>query len=229
VQDKPALIKHRSINANRDVLAVLNELMLLRESQLDVVAFARLAKLIRMQSEFQACKNGLSMRGELMSDSTSPQVTCTNVVMTDRTDFGRYKTELCRPFEETGSCKYGSKCQFAHGVGELRQLNRHPKYKTELCRTFHTTGFCPYGPRCHFVHHENDLVSKPTTLSSKVRVTAETYCQPQPYSDCRIALPTSAATTGKDTSSCVASLVQLLSLLKVRMADHESALVGRAW
>lgn len=68
----------------------------------------------------------------------------------------RYKTELCRPYEEFGVCKYGDKCQFAHGMGELRSLARHPKYKTELCRTFHTVGFCPYGPRCHFVHNEEE-------------------------------------------------------------------------
>ncbi|XP_015171678.1 PREDICTED: hybrid signal transduction histidine kinase L [Polistes dominula] len=65
----------------------------------------------------------------------------------------RYKTELCRPFEESGACKYGDKCQFAHGYTELRNLARHPKYKTELCRTFHSIGFCPYGPRCHFIHN----------------------------------------------------------------------------
>lgn len=68
----------------------------------------------------------------------------------------RYKTELCRPFEESGVCKYGDKCQFAHGDKELRTLQRHPKYKTELCRTFHTTGFCPYGPRCHFIHNSDE-------------------------------------------------------------------------
>ncbi|ELT95833.1 hypothetical protein CAPTEDRAFT_50343, partial [Capitella teleta] len=68
----------------------------------------------------------------------------------------RYKTELCRPFEENGFCKYGDKCQFAHGEAELRNLNRHPKYKTERCRTFHSTGFCPYGPRCHFIHNEDE-------------------------------------------------------------------------
>lgn len=68
----------------------------------------------------------------------------------------RYKTELCRPFEESGSCKYGDKCQFAHGSQELRTLVRHPKYKTELCRTFHTIGFCPYGPRCHFIHNAEE-------------------------------------------------------------------------
>ncbi|KAF7652843.1 hypothetical protein LDENG_00091530 [Lucifuga dentata] len=66
----------------------------------------------------------------------------------------RYKTELCRGFQETGSCKYGSKCQFAHGEAELRGLYRHPKYKTEPCRTFYNFGYCPYGMRCHFIHEE---------------------------------------------------------------------------
>ena len=64
----------------------------------------------------------------------------------------RYKTELCRPFQDLGYCKYSDKCQFAHGENELRVLPRHPKYKTELCRTYHTRGFCPYGSRCHFIH-----------------------------------------------------------------------------
>ncbi|KAM5146442.1 uncharacterized protein ACMZJ9_013652 [Mantella aurantiaca] len=68
----------------------------------------------------------------------------------------RYKTELCRTFHESGSCKYGAKCQFAHGTAELRGLNRHPKYKTELCRTYHTIGFCPYGSRCHFIHNAEE-------------------------------------------------------------------------
>ena len=65
----------------------------------------------------------------------------------------RYKTELCRPYQEYGFCKYGDKCQFAHGEHDLRLLPRHPKYKTDLCRTYHSTGFCPYGPRCHFIHN----------------------------------------------------------------------------
>ena len=68
----------------------------------------------------------------------------------------RYKTEMCRPFEESGYCKYAEKCQFAHGAAEQRNLYRHPKYKTELCRTFHTTSFCPYGARCNFIHSEDE-------------------------------------------------------------------------
>jgi len=68
----------------------------------------------------------------------------------------RYKTEQCRPYAEHGACKYGDKCQFAHGLAELRPVARHPKYKTDLCKTYHTTGLCPYGPRCHFIHNDDE-------------------------------------------------------------------------
>lgn len=40
---------------------------------------------------------------------------------------GLYKTELCRSWEEKGTCRYGPKCQFAHGEEELRKVARHPK------------------------------------------------------------------------------------------------------
>ncbi|KAG9314592.1 hypothetical protein JVU11DRAFT_5394 [Chiua virens] len=67
---------------------------------------------------------------------------------------GLYKTELCRSWEEKGTCRYGTKCQFAHGEEELRTVARHPKYKTEICRTFWVSGACPYGKRCCFIHTE---------------------------------------------------------------------------
>jgi len=71
-----------------------------------------------------------------------------------------YKTELCKSWVESGLCRYGEKCQFAHGSAELRPVFRHPKYKTEICKTFHNYGTCPYGKRCRFVHTspvENNL------------------------------------------------------------------------
>ena len=52
----------------------------------------------------------------------------------------RYKSEICQRFMETGSCKYGEKCQFAHGEDELRYVYKHPKYKTLPCKTFHQSG-----------------------------------------------------------------------------------------
>merc|ERR1712152_102705 len=73
----------------------------------------------------------------------------------------RYKTEMCRPYQQNGTCKYGDKCQFAHGNQELRTVSRHPKYKTDLCRTYHSVGFCPYGPRCHFVHALDEVRNAP--------------------------------------------------------------------
>lgn len=96
-------------------------------------------KLERSSSESSAINGSSDRRGGAQSQSSS--------------NSSRYKTELCRPFEENGICKYGDKCQFAHGMKELRSMARHPKYKTELCRTFHSTGLCPYGPRCHFIHN----------------------------------------------------------------------------
>ncbi|XP_030622556.1 mRNA decay activator protein ZFP36L1 [Chanos chanos] len=81
----------------------------------------------------------------------------------------RYKTELCRTYEESGTCKYGAKCQFAHGVDELRGLSRHPKYKTEPCRTFHTIGFCPYGARCHFIHNADEQHVTSDSARQKMR------------------------------------------------------------
>lgn len=45
---------------------------------------------------------------------------------------GLYKTELCRSWEEKGTCRYGNKCQFAHGEDELRKVPRHPKVKLSL-------------------------------------------------------------------------------------------------
>ncbi|KAI0003726.1 hypothetical protein BJV74DRAFT_793355 [Russula compacta] len=109
---------------------------------------------------------------------------------------GLYKTELCRSWEEKGTCRYGPKCQFAHGEDEIRKVSRHPKvvpsslplsqgpvltsyltqYKTEICRTFWVSGSCPYGKRCCFIHTElpangaapgADGVPPPNRISAK--------------------------------------------------------------
>ncbi|PNI95017.1 ZFP36 isoform 1 [Pan troglodytes] len=90
---------------------------------------------------------------ELSPSPTSPTATSTTP--------SRYKTELCRTFSESGRCRYGAKCQFAHGLGELRQANRHPKYKTELCHKFYLQGRCPYGSRCHFIHNPSEDLAAP--------------------------------------------------------------------
>lgn len=98
-------------------------------------------------------------------DTTSPN---SNDSQQQQNSSTRYKTEMCRPFQENGVCKYGEKCQFAHGHQELRTINRHPKYKTDICRTYHSVGFCPYGPRCHFIHSLDELRQQQTTPEKKV-------------------------------------------------------------
>eukprot|EP00510_Aplanochytrium_minuta_P001907 CAMPEP_0184017048 /NCGR_PEP_ID=MMETSP0954-20121128/7287_1 /TAXON_ID=627963 /ORGANISM="Aplanochytrium sp, Strain PBS07" /LENGTH=545 /DNA_ID=CAMNT_0026298175 /DNA_START=399 /DNA_END=2036 /DNA_ORIENTATION=- len=81
-----------------------------------------------------------------------------------------YKTELCRKWITTGSCRYGAKCQFAHGESELRDLVRHPLYKTSMCKSFQATGTCRYGSRCRFIHDESEqqLQSLPRVASSNM-------------------------------------------------------------
>lgn len=76
----------------------------------------------------------------------------------DPRKFALYKTEMCRSFEETGTCRYGARCQFAHSPKELRNVDRHPKYKTEMCRTFWEKGSCPYGKRCCFIHASKEMI-----------------------------------------------------------------------
>jgi hypothetical protein len=90
-----------------------------------------------------------------------------------------YKTRLCERFETEGSCPYGPKCNFAHGIVELRgrivtdptnqqqqQQQQHQQdrnddrinvdsngnqlFKTKLCDKFMKDKFCQYGPKCHF-------------------------------------------------------------------------------
>uniref|UniRef100_A0A3P9CBC6 mRNA decay activator protein ZFP36 n=1 Tax=Maylandia zebra TaxID=106582 RepID=A0A3P9CBC6_9CICH len=104
-------------------------------------------------------------RSMSLTESSFPPSSTVSAQTPPMVSSNRYKTELCRGFQETGSCKYGSKCQFAHGEAELRGLYRHPKYKTEPCRTFYNFGYCPYGSRCHFIHEEK--ISDGPLLSAK--------------------------------------------------------------
>lgn len=68
----------------------------------------------------------------------------------------KLKNELCINYLRYGFCRYNSKCQFAHGIEELLQNQKHNiKYKTKKCNSFFEKGFCPYGERCNFLHIED--------------------------------------------------------------------------
>ncbi|KAI0374449.1 hypothetical protein BV20DRAFT_1086659 [Pilatotrama ljubarskyi] len=112
----------------------------------------------QMMAQLQAQYTGpygvpLSNQGVALTNTGSSNSTGNGPSANNR-KLGLYKTELCRSWEEKGSCRYGAKCQFAHGEEELRKVQRHPKYKTEICRTFWVSGSCPYGKRCCFIHTE---------------------------------------------------------------------------
>lgn len=67
-----------------------------------------------------------------------------------------YKTETCRNWERFKHCKYGEKCQFAHGEQELRKRDMGPNFKIRPCKNYERDGVCPYGHRCHFIHRDRD-------------------------------------------------------------------------
>ncbi|KAJ6231944.1 protein tis11 [Anaeramoeba flamelloides] len=80
-----------------------------------------------------------------------------------------YKTEVCRSWIENGYCKYGNKCQFAHGTSELRKVSRHPKYKTQICKAYNTQGICRYGRRCKFIHKKSQPhTNQPKTICKRL-------------------------------------------------------------
>lgn len=77
-----------------------------------------------------------------------------------------YKTALCTNWAN-GECKYGKKCNFAHGQAELRRreapkptTKENPLYKTALCANF-AEGKCKFGDRCNFAHGEAELRRQP--------------------------------------------------------------------
>ena len=87
----------------------------------------------RLQSQFHT-PYGVTLPGQNIStglgDGSQSSATADpggNGPSANNRKLGLYKTELCRSWEEKGSCRYGPKCQFAHGEEEIRKVARHPK------------------------------------------------------------------------------------------------------
>lgn len=73
----------------------------------------------------------------------------------------KYKTELCKTFEDSGFCPYGNKCRFAHGRKELfEKSEKIYNYKLKDCKSFHTEFHCIYGSRCLFKHAESIMTTE---------------------------------------------------------------------
>lgn len=63
-----------------------------------------------------------------------------------------YKTELCVLYMKMGVCPYAAKCQFAHGEGELKRVDRPANWRSKPCANWARYGLCRYGKRCCFKH-----------------------------------------------------------------------------
>lgn len=80
----------------------------------------------------------------------------TQPVSNEKVNRSLYKTELCESFTTKGYCKYGNKCQFAHGLQELKFKERNNKFRTKPCVNWSKTGYCRYGKRCCFKHGDDE-------------------------------------------------------------------------
>lgn len=89
-----------------------------------------------------------------------------------------YKTELCESFTTKGFCKYGDKCQFAHGFNELKFKQRANNFRTKPCINWEKLGYCPYGKRCLFKHGDNkdiQLYVKAGTLNENDETSSQIH------------------------------------------------------
>ena len=74
------------------------------------------------------------------------------------------KSSLCRNFCQKGYCPYGYKCQFAHGLQQLKCNTDENAYKTKPCNSYWKKGYCFYGLRCNFSHLNDEKEAEPTTI-----------------------------------------------------------------
>ena len=94
----------------------------------------------------------------------------------------RYKTMMCKNYNTEQGCQYGDKCQFAHGVEEIRTYHNNAtqhggmqapmtkpmqqlqknimNYKIVKCKNFEKDGNCKYGAHCSLAHGDEELRSK---------------------------------------------------------------------
>ncbi|TNV79025.1 hypothetical protein FGO68_gene13805 [Halteria grandinella] len=78
---------------------------------------------------------------------------------TDKAYLQKFRTEICKFWEQTGYCQYGDTCSFAHGLSQLIIKTDVPeKYKTKVCKKFHRDLYCPYGIRCQFIHSGSEMM-----------------------------------------------------------------------
>nr|BBA49185.1 zinc finger protein 36, C3H1 type-like 2 [Oryzias latipes] len=84
-----------------------------------------------------------------------------------------YKTKLCWFFAKNGVCKYGGKCRYAHGYGDLRSL----QLKMNLCHHFYKGRPCLHGGSCGFIHNSHQLLPAQPTSEPRAALNKDGYRQ----------------------------------------------------
>ena len=98
-----------------------------------------------------------------------------------QTNPAKYKTMLCKHYSSQKGCSFGDKCQFAHGIEELRSQNgiinpvmgiqekkkgpNPQNYKIVKCKYYEKDGTCRYGTLCTFAHGDSELRSKSDNIA----------------------------------------------------------------
>ena len=116
----------------------------------------------------------------------------------------KYKTMLCKHFSSPKGCSFGDKCQFAHGVNDLRTSNGTPisnpqisnnptqdkkslnlqNYKIVKCKYWEKDHNCRYGSLCTFAHGDEELRTKSDNMISNQGIgfnPMDNYPQTNPY------------------------------------------------
>ena len=101
----------------------------------------------------------LNASNDYSSNSSSRTSSCDSSNSNNSKNYNKYKTELCRTYEEKGYCPYGGKCRFAHGKEDLVPRETQPMMK-KRCNGFWMNGCCSYGRRCRFGHEEHHWESR---------------------------------------------------------------------
>lgn len=119
------------------------------------VQIPQISQIIKFSQNFQIPQNQQISIPQNKNSCQNPIILEEKIKST--TDFSKYKTEMCRTWQEKGVCSYGKKCMFAHGKEELMDKEFAGGYKSKICRSYHKKFFCPYGLRCMFIHGNRDL------------------------------------------------------------------------